>query len=1147
MFRFRSLFSCLCCASLCLSSLALATDDIEIIVEPNVVKGAGFGELTPGPHNLSITFIANGSTGYVYAGATDATGTTMWNYASSGSTATRPKLVCYGATEDIMGWISAGGYSMNYMNMTGYMFGAAVANATFPCATCPIDPMTHMPNCPGSSSFMGGCDETREGEVNVIIGRTGGVSVTVRHGVPGTLTVTGGTGDLELLDANGAAFTSVHLDGAGVHGVSITLKASDMFSGSVELTAKFENDNGSLDSQDKVTVKAKDCGKMKLVLRDKDAGGSDDTDADDPDDDGDGIPDDEDPDDDNDGILDGQDPDHVPNRHPCRCKPCSPNGSGGTGGGGGGGPSPPDDLTGGKLKIGQGYILDVEFEGAASGWVLVNDPAVKVCGASTSPSSGGGAASMSLSAATRRPLVPVPDPKFSGKAGTSAPAGSPKVVTPVRPTPKAVTPRFTGRTPTPLANNFTTTPATTEPYPPPYGPPPTTNPPPSNPPPSNPPPPGTCMGGGIETIPGASVTIRKIEDNKYLVLAVKFGESCLEAEFTHPDNGCTLKATISVNVEDDRVDTDGDGCPDALDNDDDNDGIPDDEDNDDDNDGVDDADDPDTCSFVDVRVDSDNNGAITSFDNSIELGGAGVIVHTSGNPGTWSSPSGRIPDVREVRLHFNNKFAKLTLDLDDSVKPYASLWLSPLDTSPLTLPLKLSPSQMPSTVYLVADSVDQLGNPARMEVPEEHLMTRDFGARIHRGGVVQLKGERPDFPSMNGTDSASLLVAHPVSKSPIPRTAAHWAPFYNFFRSWGTIKPLLKDQGLQCTGFRFSNLYRWDFATTERIKVADNDGEGYFPAEGFQEMTLASLVGLRDFGVLVVDSHGSDFRFVAFAAATKEEVLTLAGLPPDFVGSDDGVGDFYYGFHQVERLHCVAVKAGWLQTNWKATRDANRSIGILMSCHSATVTPGVTPLADPATTGGLVNFGYTCCCNEAQHWNDSELLVRRMAGVDGNGVFRPAARAFGNGAGYTAIPVGVHTAHYFRGIGDGWATLCPSPLGDPAFVTGVTLPQPNNAPSRRRNCVCYFSDTYLDPWSLAGVSSSTWLGMEFVVDGNGKLGFSITGERDIGTAAPSVTFRWRDIVPENAPLGGTYPGYNGWTDHDRQAPNTHLETSVTVD
>ena len=239
-------------AWLCLAfgSLASATDDITIIVQPNVTIGAGFGELTPGPHDLSITFQTNASSGYVYAYASDGGGMTIWNY-DSGSTPTRPKLVCHGATEDLLGCVYATGYYMDYMNMLGsYMFGTAVANATFPCATLTCNPMNPM-----SCMYSMGCDPTREGEVEVVPGATAGVAVTVRHGLAGTLTVTGGTSDLQVLDQTGAPFTSVRLDGGGTHGVSLTLRASAMFTGPVQLTARFLNDNGPLDTQDLVKVK----------------------------------------------------------------------------------------------------------------------------------------------------------------------------------------------------------------------------------------------------------------------------------------------------------------------------------------------------------------------------------------------------------------------------------------------------------------------------------------------------------------------------------------------------------------------------------------------------------------------------------------------------------------------------------------------------------------------------------------------------------------------------------------------------------------------------------------------------------------------------------------------------------------------------
>lgn len=1163
MSRFSRLPSLVVLLVLACGAVGKATDDITINVQPYTVIGAGFGELTPGPHDLSITFQASVSGGYLYAMASDGAGMTLWNYDSAGSSPTRPKLVCYGATEDIMGSIYAGGYYMDPMDWTtGYTFGAAIANATFPCAACGYDPMTYMPACSGPSMWMG-CDDSKEGEVEVVIGRTGSVAVTVRHGVAGTLSITGGNDDLELLDPLGNPFTSVHLDGSGTQSVTVILRASDMFSGVVQLTAMFENDNGPLDSQDIIKVIAKDCGKLKLVLADKDAGGGSDTDADDPDDDGDGIPDEDDPDDDNDGIPDGQDPDHVPNRHPCRCKPCVPGGGGGTVGGGGsgsggGGPTDPDDLRDGKLKIGQGYVLNIVFEGAASGWVLENDPIIKSCSSGT-PSGGGSGGSTSLSASARRHrLVPVPDPR-SNKARESS---STRNAVTIRKTPRSNSPT-TGRTPTPLVRASSTFQTTDEPPgyepPPPYEPPPYEPPPyepPTNPPPSGPPSSGNCSSGGIETAPGQSVSIRKIEDNKYLILAVRFGESCIEAEYIDPDTGCQLKTTISVNVEDDRVDTDGDGCPDALDNDDDNDGINDEDDPDDDNDGIEDIDDTDACSYVDIRVDSDNDGIINDFDNSIEAGGAGVVVRTNGNPGSWDSLSRHTPDVQVVRLHFNNKFGKLTLDLDDTVKPYASLWFDPDDLNPIQLPLTLSPSQMPRTVYLVGDCVNQLGAPVSSIVSVEDLLTRDFGERTHRGGVIHLKGEVAAFPQLNATDSANLLVTHPTAVSPTSRTAAHWAAFYGGHNELGQVtRDAVQGCGFQWTIYRDADLVwyqqingMWDSGTSGQALI----DAGYRTTSDSPMPNVYTFAGLCNYGLLVVHSHGGDTILVTVGRKTQAEARAWLDIDdPGFIAGFTSDQNFFVRqeLHPTENLITCGVRQKWIRDNWKSARTANKSIGLLISCHSAAKPANEEPLISPGVAGGIVNFGYTQLCGAGDPSNDCNRLLKRMAGIDQNGTLRPAARALGGGHLFAnrwknhngdVVPEGDPTAerHYFRGMGDGWATLCPASLGHPTFKSHGTVRLFNPVVTKIHSAAIILTDTDLNRLgtSIESLSGAT-LAIEDISRDGVVIGTLMSARRNQSESAPTYRINWNLFFAAgfDTSLCTGFP--NAWTDGDRRSPN----------
>ena len=240
-------------AWLCLAigSLASATDDITIIVQPNVTIGAGFGELTPGPHELSITFQTNVTGGYVYAGATDSSGMTIWNYDNSGSTPTRPKLVCHGATEDMLGCIHASGYYTNYMNMMGsYTFGALVANAKFPC-----EPIREQ--CACNNYYQTGCPGTVEGGAEIILSPcspTSTLAVTIHHGMAGTLTISTVGSGIRLLDLNDQPLGTIPISGSGITVVQFKVGLTSSTGVQTQLQTRFLNATGSLDSQDVYNV-----------------------------------------------------------------------------------------------------------------------------------------------------------------------------------------------------------------------------------------------------------------------------------------------------------------------------------------------------------------------------------------------------------------------------------------------------------------------------------------------------------------------------------------------------------------------------------------------------------------------------------------------------------------------------------------------------------------------------------------------------------------------------------------------------------------------------------------------------------------------------------------------------------------------------
>ncbi len=245
-------------AALCMfvASQACATEHITIDLASGLNLGAGWGELTPERHDLRITLIAPaGLSFYNDVTAQDVTGQTLWDVESyTGSTYT---FVPYGAQEDEMGWINVGGTVFDPGDpvgwMNGQMFSVRVSNALWPCASCPYE--NGMPVNPNDCNTGYICSLLEEGEVSIPVPGSKAVSVTVHHGLPGTLTILGAGNGLDVLNPDESPFSSAYVTGSGMHSVQLLLHADESFTGSVTLTCRFLQDGADLDSQDVVEAK----------------------------------------------------------------------------------------------------------------------------------------------------------------------------------------------------------------------------------------------------------------------------------------------------------------------------------------------------------------------------------------------------------------------------------------------------------------------------------------------------------------------------------------------------------------------------------------------------------------------------------------------------------------------------------------------------------------------------------------------------------------------------------------------------------------------------------------------------------------------------------------------------------------------------
>ena len=244
------------CLSIAFFTVAHATEHIYLLPSPGMPLNAGFGELTPGPHDLSVTFQSNGTRGPVYASLWDGSGSTIWT-ANWVPGATSMSCVAYGVSEDTLGCAYGCGWFYEWDSITGYgmmtgTFSVTISNVTLPCmpvqeCACNSAPMGYM----GMGAW--GCPGTDEGGMELLVSdieeRTP-LSVTVRRGCAGTLTITSDDTEVLLFDMNGDPLVPLHLDFGSADTIQFEVGLATSAGADTRLRARFVPDNGSLDTED---------------------------------------------------------------------------------------------------------------------------------------------------------------------------------------------------------------------------------------------------------------------------------------------------------------------------------------------------------------------------------------------------------------------------------------------------------------------------------------------------------------------------------------------------------------------------------------------------------------------------------------------------------------------------------------------------------------------------------------------------------------------------------------------------------------------------------------------------------------------------------------------------------------------------------
>jgi hypothetical protein len=232
-------------AFVCCTAAADATDSLEFLVGPGTHEEAGFGELAPGEHDLTVTYTA--TQGQFFYSTLSGSGYYAWTRTET--TPTRHTYKGYDVQEDAFDGAGGAGYLMAGWAQPLGGFTTKLCSLRLPCFACMSQP--NHPAC--TTSGYNYCSLTQEGELPIRPTETLEVPIKLWSG-PGTVTIYGDTPDLEVLNLDGTPFDSLHVTGGNNQTLTVLVRASEEFDEDIQLQARFLPDNGTRDTQDVVTI-----------------------------------------------------------------------------------------------------------------------------------------------------------------------------------------------------------------------------------------------------------------------------------------------------------------------------------------------------------------------------------------------------------------------------------------------------------------------------------------------------------------------------------------------------------------------------------------------------------------------------------------------------------------------------------------------------------------------------------------------------------------------------------------------------------------------------------------------------------------------------------------------------------------------------
>lgn len=331
-----------------------------------------------------------------------------------------------------------------------------------------------------------------------------------------------------------------------------------------------------------------------------------------------------------------------------------------------------------------------------------------------------------------------------------------------------------------------------------------------------------------------------------------------------------------------------------------------------------------------------------------------------------------------------------------------------------------------------------------------------------------------NYGSVAITDQVAMLIIPTISYAPVSSNAYVWSSLPSLGTADGTeFQNQLQNEGFKVTWF------------------SDSTGNA---DTNFEDCTLANYKGMTNAGVFTVISHGAAGKHLAVYAVDNSNgqnaCIAWCGTETNMIVKHEGGLGWY-----------VEVSSKWIDANWKAGMNANRTIGMWSICYSASDNPGEGESSVKEATGGRWRSGYWNPTDEAEAQTVNKTFLERMNGTTDSARKRTAGQAYDTGAGYTAN---------LKMDGNNWTTLCPAPLADNADF-------PDGTAGNRKGWGCFIFDTYMCSTSAATdallnitgcpTTNHRWFGN---VDGYFGLGFDFDKTGGAATTMRAVADKCRN-------------------------------------